>query len=189
MTVICPGDAWEVRAAVREAIKLSGPVYLRLGKKNEPAVHTEMPDFKIGRGIVVSPGEEICLLSTGNMLPMAMRASLKISAKGISTQVVSFHTIKPLDQETLFRSFEDFRLVVTVEEHSLLGGLGGSIAEWLASRQPMRARLLCLGKNDSFLHEAGGQQYARDCFGLTAKNIAERSLEAYAAILSEKVGN
>jgi transketolase len=183
MVLLCPGDVWEVRAAVREAINHAGPVYIRLGKKNEPPVHRDTPDFKIGRAIVVRPGKEICLLSTGNLLPVAISAAEKISADGIQAQVVSFHTVKPLDEEFLFKAFQNFRLVVTVEEHCMLGGLGGSIAEWSASQGPLHARLLTLGKGDSFLHEAGGQQYARECWGLTPEGIAEKAMSFYSSYL------
>ncbi|HEX8096994.1 MAG TPA: transketolase C-terminal domain-containing protein [Pyrinomonadaceae bacterium] len=179
MTVICPGDAVEVRQALRAALKHNGPVYIRLGKKGEPVVHQETPDFVIGKGIVMRAGRDVCLLSTGNMLPTAVRAAEELEARGVSAQVVSFHTVKPLDEALLQKAFSRFTTVVTVEEHSRLGGLGGSVAEWLSDQPPQKARLCRVGTEDRFLHEAGKQSYARECFGLTPENIAKVSLEMH----------
>ena len=179
MTVICPGDAFEVRAALRAAIKHNGPVYIRLGKKGEPLVHKSIPDFEIGKGIIMEKGNDICILSSGNMLPVAAEAAGILSGKGISTQLVSFHTIKPLDKELLSDAFNKFDLVVTIEEHSLLGGLGGSVAEWLADQSRQKARLLRFGTRDEFLHKVGKQEFAREQFGLTAKEISKKISEDY----------
>ena len=176
MTVICPGDPIEVRLAFRAAFAHNGPVYLRLGKKGEPIVHEHSPDFTIGQGIIVRPGQDVCLLSTGNMLPVAMQAAEKLDNLGTSAEVVSFHTVKPLDESLLAEAFTGFDLVVTLEEHSVLGGLGGSVAEWLAGQPRQRARLCRVGTADTFLHEAGGQEYAREYFGLTPDKITARIL-------------
>lgn len=178
MTVICPGAPCEVRLALREAVHHGGPVYLRLGKKGEPEVHPEIPAFTIGKGIIVRQGDDVCLLSTGNMLSVAMEAAENLERRGVSAQVVSLHTVKPLDEELIEDAFSRLSVVATVEEHSLLGGLGGSIAEWLADRPRMKARLVRIGTGDVFLHEAGGQTYVRERFGLTPDNIAEAILQA-----------
>jgi transketolase len=180
MTVICPGDAWEVRAALREALKHAGPVYLRLGKKNEPLVHSQVPPFQIGRGIVVSEGMDVCLVSTGTMVPSAVEAAHQLELDGISARVVSMHTVKPLDEGLLKDVFETFPIVVTVEEHSILGGLGGGVAEWLADRStPPKGRLLRMGTADHFLYNAGGQDHGRECFGLSPNQIAAAILMSY----------
>jgi transketolase len=180
MTVVCPGDSVEVRQALRAALASDEPVYIRLGKKGEPVVHQQPPPFVIGKGIVLRPGTEVCLLSTGNVLPVALRAAEALGAQGVSAEVVSFHTVKPLDETLLAEAFARFEAVVTVEEHSLIGGLGGAVAEWLVDRDPpgRKARLLRIGTADAFLHEAGDQEYARRCFGLTPEAIAERVLGA-----------
>ena len=143
-------------------------------------MHKDPPPFVIGKGIVVRPGTEVCLLSTGNMLPVALRTAETLGAKGVGAEVVSLHTVKPLDEALLAEAFARFEAVVTVEEHSLLGGLGGAVAEWLADRPGRKARLLRVGTADTFLHEAGDQEYARRCFGLTPEAIAER---VFAALL------
>jgi transketolase len=178
MTVLCPGDAWEVRAALRAALNHTGPVYLRLGKKGEPLVHQAMPDLVIGKGIPVRPGCDLCLLSTGNMLPAVVEAAETLVEHGLSARVVSFPTVKPLDGELLDEVFTRFSLVATVEEHSILGGLGGSVAEWLADHPGHQGRLLRLGTVDHFCHEAGEQEHARHYFGLDVPQIVARIVDA-----------
>jgi len=124
------------------------------------------------------------LLSTGNMLPIAVDAAELIAQEDLSARLVSFHTVKPLDDELLTEVFSTSRVVVTVEEHSILGGLGGAVAEWLAS-QPATAngRLLRIGTADTFLHEAGDQSHARSRFGLDAETIAQKTLEMHRAVV------
>jgi transketolase len=112
------------------------------------------------------------------MLPVALRAAEALGAQGVGAGVVSLHTVKPLDEGLLAEVFARCEAVVTVEEHSLLGGLGGAVAEWLADRPGLTARLLRVGTADAFLHEAGDQEYARRRFGLTPEAIAERVLAA-----------
>lgn len=177
MTVICPGDPVEVRQAVRAALRHDGPVYIRLGKKGEAVVHQRPPDFVIGKGIVVRRGNDVCLLSTGSILPVVVEAAEALARKGLETQVVSLHTVKPLDRDLLADVFSRCRVVLTVEEHSVLGGLGGSVAEWLADQPPQKARLDRIGTADTFLHQAGDQDYAREHFGLTSQHIVDRALQ------------
>ena len=172
MTVVCPGDPVEVRLALRAAVALKGPVYLRLGKKGEPTVHKKKPEFEIGKGIPIKAGKDACLLACGNILPATLAAANILEKAGVSASVASFHTVKPLDEELLADAFSRFRIVATVEEHSILGGLGGAVAEWLADHGRMNARLLRLGTPDAFLHEAGEQDHARERFGLTPAAIA-----------------
>jgi transketolase len=181
MTILCPGDSWEVKLALKEALKLNRPVYIRIGKKGEPVVHAQAPDFKIGKGIVLRSGRDACLLSTGNLLPIAMAAASEIEKRGRSCQVVSFHTVKPLDEALLGDAFQRFPVVATLEEHSRVGGLGSGVAEWLVDRAPQPGRLLRLGIDDVFLHEACDQDTARAKFGLTPSAVAVRLLEAMPA--------
>ncbi len=181
MSVVCPGDALEVRGALRAALAHDGPVYLRLGKKNEPLIHDGVPDLCIGTSIRLREGEDAALLATGNLVPEALVAADLLAEQGLSVQVESFHTVKPLDEPCLEDAFGRCRLVVTLEEHSRLGGLGGAVAEWLTDRPAARARLLRLGCDDVFLHEAGSQDYARRRFGLTGKDVARTVGEALRA--------
>jgi transketolase len=174
MAVVCPGDPLEARLALKAAVQWPRGVYIRLGKKGEPTVHTQLPQFRIGRAITVRPGRHACLLSTGNLLPIAMETADRLSAVGISTQVTSFHTVKPLDENYLEAAFRDFAIVTTIEEHSLVGGFGSSVAEWLADQGPQRALLCRIGTPDAFFHEAGEHEHARHRLGLTPDAIAAK---------------
>lgn len=174
LAVIAPADAMEVRGALKAALNHPHPVYIRIGKKGEPVIHQTEPDFQIGKAISIREGKIVCLLSTGTLLPIALETADLLAAQNVSAKVVSFHTIKPLDEATLASAFADFKLVVTIEEHSILGGLGGSVAEWLANHSPAKARLLRCGTADEFLHETAEQEEAREHFGLTAAAMAAR---------------
>ncbi len=179
MNIVCPGDAVEVRLALRAALRNDSPVYLRLGKKNEPVVHKKDPPFEIGKGITVVKGTDVCLLSTGNLLPIAVDVASLLEEQGISTQAVSFHTVKPLDTELLTEIFETFQTIATVEEHSLLGGLGGSVAEWLSDQPRGKSRLCRFGTPDSFVHRSGDQENARKMVGLTPENICGEIIRVF----------
>lgn len=178
MTVLCPGDPLEVRGALAAAVRHNGPVYLRLGKKGEPIVHAERPDFAIGRSITMRGGRDAALLVTGTLLPTAVEAAKQLSAQGIEATVVSCPTVKPLDEELLTRVFAEHPLVAVIEEHALAGGFGSAVAEWLVDRRApaslRQARLVRFGTPDRFLHEAADEHYARKQFGLDAESIAAR---------------
>jgi len=174
MTVLAPGDAIELRLALRAALRLNGPAYMRIGKKGEPLVHSREPEFTIGKSITTQAGKDVCLIATGVMLPVMMQAAQLLSDKGISARVESFHTVKPLDEATLGEVFGRYPIVAVAEEHGRIGGLGGAIAEWLATRQGPQGQLLAFGTDDAFMHEVGSTEYARKKFGLTADNIAQQ---------------
>ena len=174
LTVLAPCDSVELRGLLRAALRASGPVYMRIGKKGEPVVHKTPTEVTIGRALTVRPGEKVCFVSTGNIMPVVLEAAQALEADGLSPRVESFHTVKPLDRERLGELFERFDLVATVEEHGRVGGLGSSIAEWRAARGRVRAALLSFGTDDAFLHQIGSQDYARQHFGLHPRNIVER---------------
>lgn len=174
LAVVAPADSVEVRGALKAALSSPHPTYIRIGKKGEPVVHQQEIDFQIGKAISVRAGTDVCLLSAGTMLPAALETAEVLTKENISAQVVSFHTIKPLDEATLAEAFQNFKLVATVEEHSVLGGLGGAVAEWLADHAPAEARLIRCGTADEFLHQTCEQQEAREHFGLIATAMAAR---------------
>ena len=179
MVVICPGDAFEVRAALRAAMQQDHPVYIRMGKKGEPVVHAgSIENFQIGKAITVSDGRDVCLLSTGNMLPEAIEAARKLGGQGFSAQVVSFHTVKPLDQAYLKDAFGRFKLVATIEEHSLIGGFGSAVSEWLTDTRTGNQNFMRFGTPDAFFKQSGEQEYAREALGLTGHQIAEKIIHA-----------
>ena len=178
MTVVCPADTHEVGGAMRASLEQEGPVYIRLGKKGEPMVHDSAPRFELGKALTVREGDTVTVLATGNVVPMAVEAADLLEAAGVSTRVVSFHTVKPLDAQMLADALWASSVVVTFEEHSLIGGLGSAVAEWLADHGPAPASLVRIGTRDEFLHESGGQGHAREHFGLTPEVVASRTLAA-----------
>ena len=187
MSVVCPGDAHEVRAGLRGVLQLSGPAYLRIGKKGEPLVHQEAPaDFRVGRALTLRQGADVCLLSTGNTLPMAVEAGDLLTRRGLSAAVVSFHTVKPLDIAFLAHAFQRYRVIASIEEHSAIGGLGSAIAEWLVDCESPRGRLVRVALPDAFPHEAGDQDHARQAVDLTAESITRRVWNAFMACDSTK---
>jgi transketolase len=173
MAVVCPGDAVEVRLALRGSVQRKSPTYVRLGKKGEAVVHKSPPPFAIGKAIPLRNGTDACILSTGNMLPEAVATADLLAENGLSSRLVSFHTVKPLDEECLAEAFREFPLVVTIEEHSRLGGFGAAVAEWLSDHPHPLSTLKRFGTSDEFLHESGEQEHARHHFGLTAAQMAQ----------------
>jgi transketolase len=174
MVVVCPADSIELRLAMRAALQQDKPVYMRIGKKGEPAVHQESPaDFQLGKAITLREGKNVCLISTGNMVHSTLQAADLLQKSGISAQVEDFHTVKPIDEARLKEIFDDFSLVAIIEEHGHIGGLAGAIAEWSlvhdAEEQP---RVVTFGVPDAFQHYVGSQAYFRENFGLTPENIA-----------------
>ncbi|MGL4975103.1 MAG: transketolase family protein [Bosea sp. (in: a-proteobacteria)] len=181
MVVICPGDALEVRAALRAVMKQDKPAYIRMGKKGEPVIHkAPIENFEIGKAITIEDGTDVCLLSTGNMLPEALHAAHELKAKGISARVVSFHTVKPLDETCLRDAFARFKRVVTIEEHSLIGGFGAAVSEWAVDNQIDTRGMIRVGTPDLFFKKSGEQEFAREQLGLTGHQIAARIAESLA---------
>jgi transketolase len=174
ITILAPADANELRACLRAALAVNGPVYMRIGKKGEPQVHPAVPEIRIGKAITLREGRDVCLIGTGVMVAIMLEAAALLAKRGLEARVESFHTIKPLDTPTLSEVFAHYPLVAVAEEHGRIGGLGGSIAEWLAAQAPQRAKLVQFGTPDAFMHEIGSQEYARRRFGLTPENIAEQ---------------
>jgi transketolase len=181
ISIVCPCDPVETRLALRAAVKHQGPVYLRLGKKGEPNIHAADPDFEIGRSITVREGNDLCILSAGNVMSLALEVADQLLARGISVRVESFHTVKPLDESLLADVCGSYQTVVTLEEHSLVGGLGSAVSEWLEDRFIRSCKLLRCGTGDYFLNAPGKQAYARAQYGLTVEKIVSRVIEGHAS--------
>jgi transketolase len=176
MTVIAPADPVETRLATRALVNHAGPCYLRLGKANEPKVHSILPQFQIGRAIEVRAGSDLTLITTGGVLETALQAAGKLAAEKISARVLSMHTVQPLDTEAVLRAARETRCILTVEEHAL-GGLSAAVAEQLAISgekyvfRPMHLR------REPFTH-AGSQASLRGEAGLSAEAIAQAALQS-----------
>ena len=146
-----------------------------MAKKNEPLVHNGIPDFTIGKGLVVKKGSDICFLNSGSLLPFALNAAQILEKEdNISVHVVSMHTVKPLDENLLEEVFSDFSHIFSIEEHSVLGGFGGSIAEWLSEKKEPMAKLKRIGTGDYFKYNAGEKEYAQEFFGITPEHIVNK---------------
>lgn len=181
MHVVCCADAHEVRSALRAAVALGKPTYIRLGKKGEPDVHAAPPELEIGRAIKLREGADVCILGCGNLVPLAMDVANGLLSEGIHARVYSYHTVKPLDEAVLADAFANYRLVVTIEEHSRVAGLGAAVAEWLVDQPRLPAsRLLRFATADRFIHEAGSQRHMRALNGLETGAIAEQIQRALA---------
>ena len=172
MTIICPADDVEAKAAVKAAIEYEGPVYLRFGRLAVPVFND--PDtykFEIGKGITLKEGKDVTIIATGLEVNESLEAAKMLEADGISAEVINIHTIKPLDTELVCASAKKTGKVVTVEEHSVIGGLGGAVAEALAENQP--TKMLRIGVNDTF-GESGPAKDLIAKYGLDAKSIYEK---------------
>lgn len=172
MVVICPADDVEARAAVRAAVEYEGPVYLRFGRLavpvfNDPATYK----FEIGKGITLKEGKDVTIIATGLEVNESLEAAKMLEANGISAEVINIHTIKPLDAELVCASAKKTGKVVTVEEHSIIGGLGGAVAEALSENQP--TKMMRIGMNDVF-GESGPAKDLIAKYGLDAKSIYEK---------------
>ncbi|MEW6610911.1 MAG: transketolase C-terminal domain-containing protein [Patescibacteria group bacterium] len=176
MTVICPGDPWETSEAVRAVANLPGPTYLRLGKRGEPTVHKPGTVFTVGKGIIIEEGTDVTLIATSTMLEGASQTVQLLKAKGVSPMLVSIHTIKPLDVKLLRDIAQRLPAIVTLEEHSIFGGLGSAVAEVLAE-SPFHPRFKRIGVLDSFPDTIGTQIYLRGKHGLNPEQICEKVLE------------
>lgn len=178
MTVICPGDPMEVRAALRSFMSFKGPIYMRLGKKGEPNVHSKIPDFTIGKAINIRSGSDACILSCGVLLSNAIEASDYLQKDGVSTAVYSFHTVKPLDVPVLKKVFENYKFVFTLEEHGLAGGFGSAISEWLTDTEHLNqvGKLTRIGTPDEFIYGSVDQELSREHFAINTTNIHKKIL-------------
>lgn len=177
MTVLCPGDSMELRSLLRLALKASGPVYMRIGKTNEPVIYPNIPELVIGKGYLLKEGDDLCILSTGNMLPTAIETAQLLRNDGKCSAIISMHTVKPLDTELLQSLCQRYTSLVTLEEHSLIGGLGSFVAEWMIDQSITSTQLIRFGTRDRFSHPIGSQKYIRECFELTPQKITSKILE------------
>ena len=171
MTVICPSDDVEARAAVFAAYEHQGPVYMRFGRLAVPVIN-DNPDYKfeIGKGIVLKEGKDVAIIANGLEVAEALEAAKMLEADGISAKVINIHTIKPLDEELVLAAAKETGKIVTAEEHSIIGGLGGAVCELLAEKYPVP---VCrIGIKDVF-GESGPAKELIEKYGLDAKNIYE----------------
>lgn len=171
MTVVVPCDPWESRQVTRAAFRHDGPLYLRLGKNGEPTLNGGDHDFAIGRAAELRAGHDATIVVAGPVAKLALEAADRLGAAGVSTRVLDVHTVKPIDVEAVLRAARETGAVVSVEEHSIVGGLGSAVAEVLAeggAAAPFRR----LGLRDVYSYGVGGQDYHLRRHGLTVEAIS-----------------
>ena len=174
LQIICPGDQKEVREALIKAYESKKPTYIRLGKKGEPLIHKTKPKFEIGKSIFVKKGSDIAILGVGNALSIASNCEEILKKKKISSDLISFHTPKPIDHQLLKKLFKSDKLIVVIEEHGLIGGVGSGILEWASDNRIDTRNILRFGGPDKFLTGCGNQNEARNFIGLTPKKICSQ---------------
>ena len=179
MTVIAPGDPAEARAATRAAAALPSPCYLRLGRAGEPNVHTTPPAFELGRALEARQGGDATIITTGGMLYNAVTAADQLREQGIACRVLSLHTLKPLDRDAVMAAAG--KPIITVEEHSAIGGLGSAVAEVLAELRGVPVWLERIAVPSEFAQFVGSQSYFHDHYGLSAAQIARRVVDTLRA--------
>lgn len=170
MTVISPGDGVEVRKAVFVAAEYGKPIYLRLTRDPSPVIFADDYDFKIGKATVMREGGDVSIITTGIMLPRGLQAAEDLHKEGIEAYVLHVPTLKPLDEEAIVTAAQRTGLVVTAEEHNIIGGLGGAVAETLGEHAPTLMKRV--GVKDVFGESAPNEELLVK-YGLTAKDIAE----------------
>lgn len=176
MTVVCPGDPWEVSESVKASLDYSGPMFFRLGKQGEPLINSGKEKFKIGKGITIRKGKDLHIISTSNTLEIANNVCDILKAKNISSSLVSMHTMKPLDSKIIIDLLKTGKPVFTIEEHNIIGGLGSAVSEVIAESgyNPLFKRF---GVEDKYSHIVGSHDFIRGKFGITKKRISERILK------------
>ncbi len=170
MTVICPADDVEAKAAVRAAYEMEGPVYLRFGRLAVPVFHSEDYQFQIGKGEVLKDGSDVAIIANGLLVYEAVKAAEALEAEGIHAMVINMATIKPLDNDLVLEAAKKCGRVITCEEHSVIGGLGEAVCSLLSEKHPTPVKRI--GVNDEFGH-SGPAAALLEQFGLTAPHIVD----------------
>lgn len=173
MTIINPADDVEAKAAVEAAINIDGPVYLRFGRLAVPVFNDkDTYKFEVGKGVQLKDGKDVTIVATGLMVNEAIMAAETLEKEGISARVINIHTIKPLDKDIICKAAKETGVIVTAEEHSIIGGLGSAVAEAVTECCPVP--VVKVGVNDVFGHSGPAVDLLKE-FGLSAENIVEKA--------------
>lgn len=183
MTIVSPADGIEIVKTIFAAIKYEGPMYIRLaGEMNSPIVYKEDYEFTIGKAITLREGTDIAIIATGTMVYESLEVAKQLEKEGISVQVINMHTIKPLDTNIIDKALANVKLLVTVEEHSVIGGLSGAVAEYKSLMSTIVPQL-SIGLPDKFL-KSGEYSYLLKEYGLVSEKISKRIMLKYRNICS-----
>lgn len=171
VVVMAPADLVEAEECTKALAKTKGTAYLRLGRGGEKRIHNKIDTFEIGKAIKVHDGEGIAIFSTGAIFEEVTTAYDKLQTIGYNPIVYTFPTVKPIDKETIENVAKETKLIITVEEHNIIGGFGSAVAEVMAEMMVRQARLLRIGLNDEYSIQVGNQQYLRQQYGMDSTSI------------------
>lgn len=171
MTVICPSDDTQTKWIIKEISKIDGPVYVRLSRLATPVIYEEDNQFEIGKGVQIGNGTDATIIATGVTVAEAIKAQEILKGKGIDVRVVDMHTIKPIDKELIIKCAKETKRIVTIEDHSTIGGLGSSVCDVLAENYPTKVEKM--GINDKF-GESGKAEELMRFYGIDAQAIVEK---------------
>ena len=172
--VMAPADLIEAEECTKALAKTPGTAYLRLGRGGEKQIHSKIDNFQIGKAIKVFNGEDVAIFSTGAIFEEVTVAVEELVKKGYKPAVYTFPTVKPIDRETIEEISQNFELLVTVEEHNIIGGFGGAVAEVMAEMDNKVAKLVRIGLNDSYSICVGNQKYLRNKYMMDSKAIVDK---------------
>jgi len=174
VAVVAPADLVEAEEATKAIARYQGTVYLRLGRGGEKRIHEKIENFQIGKAIKVSDGEHIAIFSTGTIFEEVAIAYNELKNMGYNPAVYTFPTVKPIDKDVVEEISKKFSLVVTCEEHNIIGGFGSAVAEVMAEMKDKKATLLRIGLNDEYSVRVGDQRYLRTQYGIDAHSIIKK---------------
>lgn len=177
MTVLNPSDSVSAKKLIRQAAKINGPVYVRLGRYAVPVLYDEADTVSIGKASLLREGDDLTIIATGVLVSAALEAAEQLKGKGVNVRVIDMHTIKPLDHEAVIRAARETGGIITAEEHTVMGGLGGAVSEVLARNFPVPMRFI--GVQDIFGQSGKPAELLKE-YGLTAKDIVEAAEEMVA---------
>lgn len=177
VVVLAPADLMEAAEATKAMAYYPGTCYLRLGRGGEKKLHDKIENFQIGKAIKIHEGEKVAIFSTGAIFEEVQKAYDLLKAQGYSPAVYTFPTVKPIDREVIAKYAAQCDLIVTCEEHNIVGGFGSAVAEVMAELDDWKARLLRIGLEDVYSTVVGSQEYLREYYGMDGKAIARKILE------------
>lgn len=174
VVVMAPADLVEAEECTKALAKYPGTAYLRLGRGGEKRIHDKIENFQIGKAIKVHDGEKVAIFSTGAIFEEVTAAYERLREQGFNPAVYTFPTVKPIDKETIEEVARKLELIVTCEEHNIVGGFGSAVAEVMVEMKDKKAVLMRIGLNDEYSVRVGNQKYLRQQYGIDAKSIVEK---------------
>ncbi|MEW6008947.1 MAG: transketolase C-terminal domain-containing protein [Candidatus Omnitrophota bacterium] len=182
MTIVCPADSRETIKAVDALVNFKGPVYLRLVKGGEPSVYSNNYDFRLGKAVRLSGGDDVTIIATGSVVYSCQQALKILREAGIRVRLLNFHTIKPIDKDAILEAAKETRALVSVEEHNIIGGLGSAVAEVMAEESIEGVAFKRFGINDIFCKNIGSHGYLQKFYGLAPDCIADKVKKFFLSI-------